>query len=54
MNPTDASLNGGLLADWHALREVELLLFREAELAAARRYDEWLAMWAKDHLYWVP
>jgi 3-phenylpropionate/cinnamic acid dioxygenase small subunit len=42
------------LAEWHALREVELLLFREAELADAHRYDEWLKLWTKDLLYWAP
>ena len=41
-------------ADWHALREVELLLFREARLADANRYEEWLALWAEQLLYWVP
>jgi len=41
-------------ADWQQLREVELLLFREAELADASRYDEWLAMWTAQLLYWAP
>jgi 3-phenylpropionate/cinnamic acid dioxygenase small subunit len=54
MNLADSSFNDRRLAQWHALREVELLLFREAELADAHQYDEWLALWAKDLLYWVP
>lgn len=54
MNPADSSFNDSRLTEWHALREVELLLFREAERADAHQYDEWLALWAKDLLYWVP
>jgi 3-phenylpropionate/cinnamic acid dioxygenase small subunit len=41
-------------SDWQQLREVELFLFREAELADFNRYDEWLKLWAEDLLYWVP
>ncbi len=41
-------------SDWHHLREVELLLFREAELADLNRYDEWFSLWTEDLLYWVP
>ena len=41
-------------SDWQHLREVELLLFREAELADANLYQEWLALWARELLYWVP
>ena len=41
-------------ADWQLLREVELLLFREAELADANDYGRWLALWDQDLLYWVP
>jgi 3-phenylpropionate/cinnamic acid dioxygenase small subunit len=41
-------------SDWQHLREVELFLFREAELADFNRYDEWLELWAEDLLYWVP
>ena len=48
MNNTLAS------SDWQHLREVELLLFREAELADANLYKEWLALWAQELLYWVP
>jgi 3-phenylpropionate/cinnamic acid dioxygenase small subunit len=42
------------LAAWQSLREVELFLYREAQLADANKYDEWLALWADDLLYWVP
>ncbi len=37
-----------------AKEEVEAFLFREARLADESRYDEWLALWADDALYWVP
>ena len=40
--------------DWQALREVELFLFHEAELADANQYNEWLALWTDELLYWVP
>lgn len=39
---------------WEQLREVELFLYREAELADANLYREWFALWAKELLYWVP
>jgi 3-phenylpropionate/cinnamic acid dioxygenase small subunit len=51
---SDMNANDTLLAEWRALREVELLLFREAELADSHRYDDWLALWAEELLYWVP
>jgi 3-phenylpropionate/cinnamic acid dioxygenase small subunit len=41
-------------SEWQQLREVELLLFREAELADANRYDEWFRLWTDELLYWVP
>jgi 3-phenylpropionate/cinnamic acid dioxygenase small subunit len=34
--------------------EAENLLFREARLLDERRFDEWLAMFADECLYWVP
>ncbi len=40
--------------EWKHLREVELLLFREAELADANLYKEWFTLWARELLYWVP
>jgi 3-phenylpropionate/cinnamic acid dioxygenase small subunit len=33
---------------------VERLLYLEARLMDAHRYDEWLALWADDATYWVP
>lgn len=42
------------LAQWIALREVELFLFREAQLADEHKYQEWLALWSEKLLYWVP
>jgi len=42
------------LAQWAALREVELFLFREAQLADGHRYKEWFALWTEELLYWVP
>lgn len=42
------------LAGWLALREVELFLYLEAELADEHRYQEWFALWTQDLLYWVP
>lgn len=41
--PTNASLS-----------EVEQLLYREAFLLDARRFDEWLALYTDDATYWVP
>jgi 3-phenylpropionate/cinnamic acid dioxygenase small subunit len=34
--------------------EAETLLFREARLLDERRFDDWLAMFADECLYWVP
>lgn len=39
---------------WAALREVELFLFREAQLADEHQYQEWFALWTEELLYWVP
>jgi benzoate/toluate 1,2-dioxygenase beta subunit len=37
------------------LRErIEDFLFHEAKLIDEHRYDEWLALWTEDCLYWVP
>jgi benzoate/toluate 1,2-dioxygenase beta subunit len=37
------------------LRErIEDFLFHEAKLIDDHRYDEWLALWTEDCLYWVP
>ena len=42
------------LAQWVDLREVELFLFREAQLADEHKYKEWFALWTNELLYWVP
>ena len=36
------------------LREIEEFLFREARLLDERRFEEWLALFADDGIYWVP
>ncbi|MCS6925904.1 MAG: aromatic-ring-hydroxylating dioxygenase subunit beta [Candidatus Binatia bacterium] len=33
---------------------VEQFLYREARLMDTHAYDEWLALWTDDALYWVP
>jgi benzoate/toluate 1,2-dioxygenase subunit beta len=33
---------------------IEEFLFHEAKLIDEHRYDEWLALWTEDGLYWVP
>ena len=43
-----------MTSDWAAFREVELFLLSDAELADTHRYEEWLALWTKELLYWVP
>jgi len=35
-------------------RQVENFLYREARLMDGHAYDEWLALWTDDALYWVP
>ena len=34
--------------------QIENFLYREARLMDEHAYDEWLALWAEDALYWVP
>jgi 3-phenylpropionate/cinnamic acid dioxygenase small subunit len=34
--------------------QVENFLYREARLMDSHAYDEWLALWTNDALYWVP
>jgi 3-phenylpropionate/cinnamic acid dioxygenase small subunit len=34
--------------------QIENFLYREARLMDEHAYDEWLALWADDALYWVP
>lgn len=36
------------------VREVEELLFLEADLADSHRYDDWFALWCEQLRYWVP
>jgi benzoate/toluate 1,2-dioxygenase subunit beta len=35
-------------------QKVENFLYREARLMDEHAYDEWLALWTDDALYWVP
>jgi 3-phenylpropionate/cinnamic acid dioxygenase small subunit len=35
-------------------RAVEEFLYEEARLADSHLYEEWLALWTDDALYWVP
>jgi benzoate/toluate 1,2-dioxygenase beta subunit len=35
-------------------REIERFLYREARYMDEHRYQEWLALWADDAVYWVP
>jgi 3-phenylpropionate/cinnamic acid dioxygenase small subunit len=34
--------------------KVEQFIYHEARLMDENRYDEWLALWTDDALYWVP
>ncbi len=36
------------------LREIEEFLFHEARLLDERRFEDWLALFADDGMYWVP
>src|SRR2546428_13930155 len=40
-----------MAADRH---QIENFLYREARLMDEHAYDEWLALWTDDALYWVP
>jgi 3-phenylpropionate/cinnamic acid dioxygenase small subunit len=35
-------------------QQVEQFLYHEAQLMDEHRYDEWLALWTEDALYWAP
>ena len=37
-----------------ARHKVETFLYREARLMDEHAYDDWLALWTDDALYWVP
>jgi benzoate/toluate 1,2-dioxygenase beta subunit len=34
--------------------QIERFLYREARLMDQHAYDQWLALWADDALYWIP
>ena len=34
--------------------QIENFLYREARLMDEHAYDEWLALWTDDALYWIP
>ncbi len=36
------------------LKSVEQFLYREARCMDEHRYDDWLALWEQELLYWVP
>lgn len=42
------------LDDLLRVREVEEFLFLEARLLDERRFEEWLALYTEDAVYWVP
>ena len=46
-----AALGAAGAVDRHA---VEAFVYREARLADENRYEEWLALWTDDAVYWVP
>jgi 3-phenylpropionate/cinnamic acid dioxygenase small subunit len=46
--------NGGSDAMMVDRQHVEQFLYYEADLMDEHRYDEWLALWADEALYWVP
>jgi 3-phenylpropionate/cinnamic acid dioxygenase small subunit len=35
-------------------RQIVDFIYREARLMDEHRYDEWLALWTDDAVYWVP
>jgi benzoate/toluate 1,2-dioxygenase subunit beta len=39
------------MTDWRA---IEQFLYREARLMDAHAFDEWLALWSEDAIYWLP
>jgi 3-phenylpropionate/cinnamic acid dioxygenase small subunit len=52
MHATVAAQSGPLAAI--SGEEIERLLYREARLMDEGGYDEWLALWTDDAIYWVP
>lgn len=43
-----------LAASESSLRQVEAFLFHEARLLDERRWDEWLALFTPEGMYWAP
>ena len=46
--------NRSRLAYLDLMREIEDLLYTEADLLDERRYDEWLELFTDDVTYWMP
>ncbi|MGB0629117.1 MAG: aromatic-ring-hydroxylating dioxygenase subunit beta [Alphaproteobacteria bacterium] len=40
--------------DPQLVRQVEVFLFYEARLLDERRFEEWMALFAEDGIYWIP
>ena len=40
--------------DPHFVRKIEFYLFHEARLLDERRFEEWMALFAEDGIYWIP
>lgn len=36
------------------VRQVEVFLFHEARLLDERRFEDWMALFAEDGIYWIP
>ena len=49
-----AKPDAGRLAYLSLMREIEDLLYREADLLDERRYEEWLELFTEDLGYWAP
>lgn len=49
MSATDTGVAGE-----SAVRAVEEFLYQEADLLDSRRYEEWLALYTEDAIYWIP
>ncbi len=43
-----------MIQDETLIRPIEQFLFHEARLLDERRWDEWLALFTEDGLYWAP
>lgn len=49
MSATDTGV-----ASERGVRAVEEFLYHEADLLDSRRYEEWLALYTEDTIYWIP